>query len=604
MPSRSSLAKVSGRVHLAALLAVGLVVATVTATPCPAQETEPVQETVDVQLVVVDVFATDQQGHPVTDLSREDFRVEEDGSAVDISQFSGPGTARLDRVRGGQPEELATAPLARSPATIVLFVDTLHTNVASRQRALGQLADFVKHQLAPDDRVMVARYDGSVEVVQPLTSDHSAVLDVLRDRDSFPTNQLRADLSTDRILRVLADRQASQTLAGNVRAAGDACTDIGYIARSHAEQVYSDVAAAVEALRQFVVSLGGVPGRKVLLHVSDGLPLVAGQEAYRYAASLCDGTAAAGGNEDGVNTALFGAGRYTRWVAVQAEAEILQYNTGPLWEQLAANANSYQVSLYPLQAGGLTTLRSSSTEEVKELARIETEGRMNLQDTLTLLASRTGGRAALDTNNLTPDLERVGEDLDQAYQLAYIPPTPADGKRHAIKVEVSQRRGLRLRYRQGYLSKDEDSRIADGLLTSVVHRQGGNPLGVRLAVQGSQRTPEGVLRATVRILLPMERLTLVPGTEAEGRVGQFTVFAVTRDHYGRLSPVGRRSRTVKTENRPDLPPFVYDLDLPLLPGANDVGIAVRDDLGREVSFVTRTVTVEQSKGEWVASIGS
>jgi hypothetical protein len=51
------------------------------------------------KMVLVDVVAVDKQGHPISDLERDDFRIEENGRPQTISAFS--AQRRSPSMRGG-----------------------------------------------------------------------------------------------------------------------------------------------------------------------------------------------------------------------------------------------------------------------------------------------------------------------------------------------------------------------------------------------------------------------------------------------------------------------------------------------------------------------
>ena len=74
-------------IRLALLLTLTAGAAAFAARP-PAKPASPsFGETVEVNVVNVDVYATDKSGNQVTDLRKGDFQVFEDGKPVDISNF-------------------------------------------------------------------------------------------------------------------------------------------------------------------------------------------------------------------------------------------------------------------------------------------------------------------------------------------------------------------------------------------------------------------------------------------------------------------------------------------------------------------------------------
>src|SRR3954452_5567068 len=98
-------------------------------------------EAVEVNVVNIDVYATDKQGHRVTGLGKDDFELLEDGKRVTISNF--------EVVDGGQGAAVtAAAPAAAgSPAApgapedalnLVVYFDDFNLGPAHRARAVKQ----------------------------------------------------------------------------------------------------------------------------------------------------------------------------------------------------------------------------------------------------------------------------------------------------------------------------------------------------------------------------------------------------------------------------------------------------------------------------------
>src|SRR5688572_29791191 len=112
-----------------------LVVAAVTvATTASAQQPRETPFRAAASAIVVDVVVRDQQGRPVTDLQKADFRLLEDGAVQQIGDATLVGTAPQ---RGGKPREaglreeasassdVRTAPAAAGPTFVALVFDRL-----------------------------------------------------------------------------------------------------------------------------------------------------------------------------------------------------------------------------------------------------------------------------------------------------------------------------------------------------------------------------------------------------------------------------------------------------------------------------------------------
>src|SRR6185436_11405682 len=109
-------------------------------------------------LIELRAVVTNKQGKPVTDLTKDDFEITEDGRKQVVSFFT------AEKISGA----LATSPPGASPAarrqvppaarpkrTVVLFVDTLHMATASLMQVKQHLLKFVDERLGDEDLAAV-----------------------------------------------------------------------------------------------------------------------------------------------------------------------------------------------------------------------------------------------------------------------------------------------------------------------------------------------------------------------------------------------------------------------------------------------------------------
>ncbi len=563
--------KMLGILGVAALVAGGL----------SAQEPVGFDDEIRVDLVLVDVVVEDRSG-AVLDLERQDFRLFHDGTPVEIRQFSRPAGAAA----GAWEDSSTPDGLGQK---VVVFVDNLHLQPSSRHRVFAALGDALESELAADAEVMVVAHSGTSEVVLEMTSNRRAWRRALSEQARGGAVSLMASNDRNSVFETIGDlAQRYQIAPGG--AVDSHCREVGFVARAHAQQVKGRVLGAIGELGRFVNSLAGFDGPKMLLHVSDGIPLIAGTEAYRFAAELCNGTGANKGLESSTDVTATDLIRYNNWDPTQVSNELREFDTSRQWTELASQANAYQVSFYPFQAHQ-KTLRSSSatTSVVRSSFDVEREGERNRQDSLMLLARATGGVATLGSNDVTPALTKMRDDAQYSYQLAFESPTPGDRRRHAIRVDV-ERPGVKLRYRSSYISKSAEDGVSDRLLSALWHGFSRNPLDVGLeVVEARAQRSDAPNNVDVRVKVPFERLILLD--EAEGRRALFTVFVVARDGRGRTTPVGRK--TIPVQVPPDglEEHFVYSVAVPVRAGDGSIGVAVHDEFGRQASFVTERVSV-------------
>ena len=557
-------------------------------------------ELIEVNVVNVDVHVTDRAGRPVTDLRREDFELLEDGKRVEVTNFQvmTAGVAGMPSVASAPVPAPSSGPAEPVPAPqlpdeerlhLIVYVDNFNLQPAHRSRVLEQLRGFLE-DLRPEDRVMMVTNDLGLTVRLPFTGDRAAMAAVLTEIAALPTQGQEAwNERRQALTRVLAIREAVRKMDGP-------CSRmIVAPIESYAETTRQEVLRSINAMTVLVNSLSGVPGRKALLHVSDGLPVTPGEEVYQLMAEICSGGTASG-VADVADPDLIGPGQYS---GREAMLDSQRYSTVEDFNKLAAHANANRVTLYTLQASGLAAPASASAawdqDEVMlaQLPNIHSIAAANLRNSLTLLASETGGRAILDANDVTADLHRMQRDLESYYSVGYSPSHSGDGKEHRIEVRV-KRPGLQVRHRKSYRDKPAIERAVDRTLAAVYHGFEDNPLEVSIEL-GAQ-TPAGKDRVAVPIKLriPLFRLGIFPQADKSYR-GRLRLLVSTRDGKGGVSPI--RQVEVPLQIKPEEVLyamgrfFEYELTLNLLPGEQHIAIAVRDEATTTTSVLSRSLTV-------------
>lgn len=542
-------------------------------------------EYLEVQLVNVELVVSDSKGDPILDLAAEEVRVFEDGQPVEITHFRPPGWTASVAGRADQPRSMrnavSDADVSPDPIRMVIFVDNLNTGPASRTRLLEQLEEVLEEGLRPRDEVMVASFDGSLQILMKFSRDR---------KELHRTLEQANELVGDRLVASLRDRTALEDIQlDQVNNADGPCVFVGQIARHHSDNVNQRVQATLDALEQFVDSLAGVPGRKVLLHVSDGIPLVPGAEAWNHATTLCDGSGATEG-VPGATVADQMDGTPNRFDPKTAYFDMMSYDTSQRWQRLAASASAHRVVFYPLYAPGLTGTASSQTDVVRTSMRNQADAVANKQDTLSILARETGGEATFTTNDFRPAVRSAIEEAQTSYELAYVSPRPGDGEVHSIRVEV-ERPGVRLRHRKSYEARSAQRRVRDGVFSTLFYGLEDNPLEASIdATVASDQIVNGRAKVNVRISLPLERLTLLP--KSAHHSGAFTVFIAVRESSGRTSSIGHRTIHVDVPNEKfpvESENYEYTVGMEVGLETNTIAVALRDEVGGSTSYVTAEI---------------
>jgi VWFA-related protein len=515
----------------------------------------PFTDVVEVRLVNLEVVVTDRQGQPIPGLRAEDFEVFEDGKRVEITHFTAYDSAPRPAsphastapeaveqpAAGGEAPPRSAAP---EPLLLVAYIDNFNLRPHTRERVLDSLRTFLDESLRPGDAVMLVSALGSLEVIQRPTTDRQALaraLDVVEEQAS-------AGLYEDAELQKLISQMATRYRDGAAAALEQERLEVSQ--RFHAEEMMLRVRHSLLLLEGFVRSLGEVPGRKVLLHVSDGL-------------------------------------------SIPSQAEPLR--------RLMAQANASRVSFVTLDGGGSRALGPDSAAVPAAARDMWTRGLSNAREdererTLRNLAAGTGGVFLREGNALAANLGEMRRDLEAYYLLGYEPREGGEGEDRQIRVKVKAK-GARLRYPTSYRVKAEAEHLGDLALAALYLGGGDNPLGLRVQVAAAEVQEAGLVQPVV-VRVPLGEVLLV---EHDGVwEGGLAIALVVGDDVGGTSEIQSFRiplRIPAAELEKALAePAAYWVELAVEPGPKRVAFAVQDELGRTTSAVVGSFEARVPEG--------
>jgi VWFA-related protein len=585
---------------LAALVLAGVpAIAAKPATPV----TPSFGESVEVNVVNVDVYVSDRNGHRVTGLKKDDFTVTEDGKPVGVTNFeelssrSTPAAQRQAPAAppaAGKPLEAAGQPEAIDPErqlSLVVFVDNLHIRPQNRTRVVEQIRKFLAQSSRPGDRILLTTYDNNLRVRQPFTEDRAAIDAALREIESLPTYGQQEEAARNTAYQSMVD------LDTMVKCSKDMIRPV----EAYADQMRGEAMRTIGALTVTINSLSGVPGHRALLFVSDGIPVTPGEELFQAAAELCDGSNNGTRLSTGDLVPLAersGQGvEPVRYDPRTAGLEAQKYSLAKPFSNLAAHASANRVTFYTLQASGLEGLATAAAggelnERALQVGTIQQIQINNLKSSLTVLAVDTGGRAMLDVNDFLPELAKMEEDFESYYSLGYTPAHTGDGRDHKVEVKV-KREGVRVRYRQSYRDKPLLEKLADRTLAALFHGIEDNPLKVEIEIGEPAPADGGQYAVPVRLRIPLFKLAIL--NKDDNYQGKLRLLVATRDDAGGSSPVRQVEVPLNIPRKEVLNAmgqyYVYTLTLKMKAGAQHVAVAVRDEIGTTTSYLTRPVAV-------------
>lgn len=540
---------------------------------------------VDVSVVNVDVFVTDADGNPATDLTVEDFVLLQDGQPVEISNFyAATRPSRLEANIAADapsssrpPEEAAFLPSDRQ-LNLIVYVDHTNLRPETRKRVLDDMRGFLTERAYEGDNIMLVGYDGGVEVVLPFTRDDSRIRQGLDSLGKVATGRQIDDLERRRILSRIAEA-ASDTFnrAGDSRPIDGRNTAYSAI-RGYVQERRSEMRQTVRALNDTLRALAGVPGRKAMFYISDGLPQRPGEELFQAMADLFDN----GGLSEPI---------------IDPTIEALRDDQGFVFDELIREANAQQVTFYPIDARGtrgenrLSSAFANQSGGDAGNSFLEGMAELNMQEPLIAMADATGGTTILNTFNFDQALESNSRAFDTFYSLGYTLPEGGDGAFHDLQVLV-RRPGFKVRHRSGYQDKPEAERVADRTLSSLFLEAGDNPLGIGVFF-GEAEKEKGDYVLPVLVRIPFAGITLLP--EGEARRGQLQIFVAVRDEKGRLSAMHQQpypvSLTEAEAAKASGQDIGYGRQLKLRPGTATIAVGVWDEVSGTKSFVQERVLI-------------
>jgi len=325
----------------------------------------------------------------------------------------------------------------------------------------------------------------------------------------------------------------------------------------------------VDAVKNTLNGLAGVDGRKVFVYVSEGLPSTAGAELF-----------------DQIQR-KFQSG------SSGATLEQFEFDMNSLYAKIIQAANSQNVTIWALDASGLTTETLISAENRSFDTRpSDFLLRQNMQSPLILMAEQTGGMAAVNTNDWKKSLDELSKDFSNFYSIGYRANRSAVDRPHSLEVRV-KKKGLTVRTRKGFLEKTIETRTSDAVLASLFYTRTDNPLGINVSIGAQKPYDDENFAMPVRIAVPIGKLGLVPvGDHYEGT---FFVYVVARDAAEKQSDLAIQRQVVTvpakdltTAQRKD---WYYDFTMTVSPGAQRLSFAVRDGISNQVSYYQKSLFV-------------
>ena len=537
---------------------------------------------VDVTVVNIIAHVTDSKGRPVTDLAREDFRVLQDGQERPVSNFE-VFTESVYRSRwwpelppsGPQPTPAADEGDAEEPdlrpVYMALYVDNENLHPLDRNRVLSQAREFVRSNLRPPVQMMVVSYQKGLKILQPFTTDERLVLGALRDLrrtvGGYPERQAERRDIYDDLQQVLQE----EGTRGGYRARQER----DYVNFYHrivafAEEEQNHIAFTLDALRSAISTLAGLEGKKAIVYISNGLPMVPGIDLIQAFTNIYQ--------DHGILT------------------EISRFDRTSAYKALVSAANAQDVTFYTIGAGGLEITGMAGADRQAPIDPLAASiGSNNYVDSLRYMAEGTGGLAVVNTNDFGAGLERIEQDMYTYYSLGY--PITASGadKVHRIEVELPGHPEYDVRYRRRFVEKSAETRVQDKVYTGLMFDLDENPLQIDFTAGEPAPATGDRWSVPVHISFPIDTVALLP--QGEDYVGRLVLFVAARDAKGKQSDMVRQEHEVRVpaadyEEALSKRFGIYS-SLLMEPGSYRVSVGVMDQITRQASYQTLRTSVRE-----------
>ncbi len=545
-------------------------------------------ETVDVNVVNVDVIVTGEDGRHVRDLTRDDFRLHEDGEPVEVSYFQAPPPAQV----GLDVAALDTAVPVR-PMSLIVYLDLYRLTPRQRARTLAAL----ETGLTADRgrvRVMILTDDGSVEIPLKFTEDRAAIRAAVaqlgaRKPRIFPDDmsatlqemaEVRKAIRAAHKLRDEVDRRAALNAAlARRRLIDDSLHLI-------ADERMREVRDLVASLERLALGLSGVDGRRAILYVGNRLTMSPGEELYVEAASLM-------ADRSPLATLVDGAPEDFRQARLEGEVSRLKLTTD--LHRMIRETSAVGVTFYTLTPPSVDDSGLAWRQIPAPAGRPASTRHEAIKAAACAMSADTGGLCQAGGTDMNRLLEATYDDFGAYYSLAFTPRREPDGSYHRIKVEVD-RPELRLRYREGYLDRPREDAVRDRLIAALTFGEELDELGMQLAMQPQRKTDRaGLFLVPFEVRLPARRLALLPVSDGGKRQARARLMIVTMDGRGQATGVQEYpirfevSEARLASGQPLL--YAHQVHLTVAGGEQTLAVGIWDDAGRAGSFTSRRLEV-------------
>lgn len=546
-------------------------------------------------LIQVDAVVTDKNGKPVTDLTAEDFEIQENGKEQKITNFSfiplAPAIAEQPQPPTSTDKNAPEAPplppvtLRRDQVrrTIALVVDDLGLSAQSIPYVRRAFRKFVEEQMQPGDLVAILRTSGVLGLMQQFTSNKQLLL---KSVEAIRWNPLgRGGISP--FLPIEGDDIMSESRS-EIPGGSD---ETGINIDEFSDELFT--VGTLGTLNYIVQGLKDLPGRKSVMLFSDGIKI---RNSEGQSDRVRDDLRRLADNANRASVVIYTLDAKGLPVLELTAADNSRGLNRPSTGGGSGRAGGFGGK--GAQSGGIVSNRLESSLLSRRMAEFESQQGMNY------LADETGGLAMRNSNDVSAGIKKMLDDQQGYYLIGYHPdektfdPDRVRFNKLTIKVKRS---GFKVRYRSGFIGYSDKAAStaapatrAEQLARAITKPFATGAIDLRLTTLFANDATSG---SYMRSLLHVDAsgLTFVDEPDDWHKL-TFDIMAVTFGAGGEV--VDELSRTENVKVRGDTyfsvmrNGFDYILTVPVKkPGAYQLRAALRDTATERVGTASQFIEV-------------
>jgi VWFA-related protein len=549
---------------------------------------------VTTHIVSVGVVALDKHGHPVADLKAEDFQVYDNGRKQTVRFFSHaagtpdgqspPGPEHPHDPSGqlfisNRPSNMVSAKsraVTTEAGITILLIDANNLAWADLTHARSAILTFLQSLPAGARVGLYVQSGPGFQVLAEGTADHALLASKLRKWMPDAKALARAQ-ETERRNRQQFDYVAHQSdlqyVNGNMNTAPDGATPVDPELRSQGSNPDRD---ALSILAGVALHLEALSGHKSVVWVTSDNTLANWTDQ---AVNIREGSRSINGLVLRAQEALNDAH------ASLYPLDASQLETMAVDPSLTNNSVELSPGVTappPAQGGGPGSGRA--TAELQQDIRA-------IKPAIQEMAAATGGRPFRRSDEIVKDLKDVIADGRATYLLSFMPNEPADGQYHKLTVKLAARRGIKLRYRTGYLYSLEPSTLQQRFRQAVWQPFDLNDIVISARRQSAS---EGT---ALKLNIAADDLGL--RLQDQRWTDKLDIFLIERNEDGRHARITGQMLSLKLKQetyesvlRSGVP---FDEFVGELPGTGSIRILVVDENSGQVGSLTIPATMLQGQ---------